>query len=61
MKYVFTILLMFVLNLRAIHAQVPSTDSIYKLILRAGKDTNSILKLVEAAAAYQFFNSVGET
>ncbi len=57
MKYVFTILLMFVLNLHTIHGQVTRTDSIHRLLLRAGKDTNSILNLVEVAGAYQFFNS----
>ncbi len=57
MKYVFTILLMFALNLRTIHGQVTRTDSIHRLLLRAGKDTNSILTIVEVASAYQFFNS----
>jgi len=57
MKYVITIFLMFVVNLHTIHGQVTRTDSLNKLFLRAGKDTNSILTLVEIAGAYQFFNS----
>ncbi|MEP7253632.1 MAG: hypothetical protein ABI683_14670, partial [Ginsengibacter sp.] len=57
MKYVFTILLMFVLNLPAIFGQVTRTDSLQRLFLLAEKDTNSILTIVEVAGAYQFFNS----
>ncbi|MCY7421718.1 MAG: tetratricopeptide repeat protein, partial [Chitinophagaceae bacterium] len=48
---------MFVLNLPAIHSQVTRTDSLQRLFLRAGNDTNSILTILEVAGAYQFFNS----
>jgi two-component system NtrC family sensor kinase len=57
MKYIFIISLMIVLGLQVVGGQTTIIDSLNKLLLRTGQDTNKVLLLVELAANYQFYNS----
>lgn len=57
MRYIFTVLLMFVISLQVVRGQSPDIDSLSKLLTRTGEDTNRVLLLVELAGHSQFFNS----
>jgi tetratricopeptide (TPR) repeat protein len=57
MKYIFIVSLMIASGLQVVGGQTAVIDSLNKVLLRTGQDTNRVLLLVELAANYQFLNS----